>query len=77
MLTDKSIRRLHSALCNDFGFSLDVATVADLAGEHAQDELRFTEAIIRAEGLDPEMVDRHLYRRLRQVIREAEIIGAG
>ena len=71
MIVEKSILRLHSSLCADLGFELSQATLAALVQDHPQDVEQLTQAIFRAEALDPDLADRHFYRQVRDKIRQA------
>ena len=69
MLTERSIRRLSTQLSANLGlgiFSQDLAALADV---HGSDIDRFVHAIFRAEGMNPEHVDRNLHRQVFDMIR--------
>ncbi len=79
-LTSEDIQKLLDLLCVKYGFCLPPAHIEHLK-EYAPDEVRaFTDAVFRAEGLDPETARLHLYRQIRTEIadafRRAEYHGA-
>ena len=64
----EEIEKLLSRLCIDLGFCLPPAEIERLKATQCTDARSFADEVFRAEGLDPEMADRHLYRQvLRQV----------
>jgi len=65
------LHRLLDHLCVQLGFCLPPDEQARLA-EHPPDSAdAFTDAVFEAEGLDPATADRHLYRQVRNKVREA------
>ena len=65
------LRRLLDRLCAQLGFCLPPDEQARLA-EHPPDSVdAFADALFAAEGLDPATADRHLYRQVRDIVREA------
>jgi hypothetical protein len=71
MLTDHEVLRLLDKLCIELGFCLPPAEIERLANDPPVDVLRFTDAVFRAEGLNPELADRHLYRQVRDSVAQA------
>ena len=70
MLTEKSIQRLSTSLSADLGFSIFSQTLAALAQENSHDAESLIQAIFRAEGLDHQLVDRRLYRQVRDLVHK-------
>lgn len=71
MLSRREVEDLLSKLCIELGFCLDPADQDQLAAEPPADVRTFTDAVFVAEGLDPALADRHLYRQVRDKIAEA------
>jgi hypothetical protein len=71
MLTSEEVQSLLDRLCVDLGFCLPPAEHNRLCDDPPQDVVLFTDAVFRAEGLNPEHADRHLYRQVRDYVAEA------
>lgn len=71
MLTVREVQVLLSKLCVDMGFCLPPDAEAWFEQSPPSDIAEFTDAVFRAEGLDPSTADRHLYRRVKAVITDA------
>jgi len=71
MLSAREVRSLLSKLCIDLGFCLSADSQAHLEESPPSDIAGFTEAVFRAEGLDPSTADRQLYRQVRAVVADA------
>lgn len=75
-ISPAQIELLLSELCVELGFCLPPDAQARLKSDPPVDADDFTDAVLRAEGLDPQMVPRHLHRDLRAKIakrfRDAE-----
>ena len=67
----KQIRALLDRLCVEQGFCLPPAHAHRLVESPPADVEAFTDAVFRAEGLDPRTADRALYRDVRNTIAEA------
>jgi hypothetical protein len=68
MLHAAAVRRLLDRLCVDLGFCLSPPEVEGLANNPPQTALAFTDRVFRAEGMDPQTVDRRLYRQVRDAV---------
>lgn len=68
MLTNQEVRKLLDKLCVALGFCLRLSEIERLANDPPKEVLSFTEEVFRAEGFDPKMADRHLYRQVRDVV---------
>lgn len=71
MLNSAEVESLLSKLCIDLGFCLPPEDEEHLRENPPSDVDTFTDAVFLAEGLDPQHADRHLYRRVREVVWEA------
>ena len=71
MLDDTDAEKLLDHLCLKLGFCLDPEKKQSLMLDLPQDVDSFTDAVFRAEGLNPETVDKHLYRQVK-----AEVLAA-
>ena len=63
--------RLLDKLCVRLGFCLPPVERQRLAENPPPELLAFTDAVFVAEEMDPVTADRHLYREVRDLIREA------
>jgi hypothetical protein len=71
VLSPDQIARLLSNLCTKLGFCLSPVAQAELATAPPPDVDGFAAAVIRAEGLQPELMDRRLYRDARAMVADA------
>lgn len=71
MLNDLETHRLFEDLCFKLGFCLPPAVQSKLKEDPPRDVRAFTDAVFLAEGLDVELVDRRLYRQVRDMIAAA------
>jgi hypothetical protein len=62
---------LLSRLCVDLGFCLPPTEQMRLIEKPPKDVQEFTDAVFFAEGLDPTIAERHLYRQVRDMILAA------
>jgi hypothetical protein len=58
-------------LCIRLGFCLSAEDQRRLVDETPPEVLGFTDAVLTAEGLAPDTVDRRLYRQVRDMIADA------
>jgi hypothetical protein len=58
-------------LCVDLGFCLPPVESEKLFANPPKTALEFTNAVFLAEGLAPEVVDRHLFRQVRDYVSDA------
>ena len=63
-----STELLLDRLCTELGFCLPPAERARLVASPPTTVEDFTKAVFIAEGLDPELADKHLYRQVRDRI---------
>jgi hypothetical protein len=70
MLTETDIYKLLNDLCVQFGLCLSGDEMKRLADSPPTDERSFADAVLAAEGMDPDAADRHLYRQVRDRIAE-------
>ncbi len=64
--------RLMSYLCVDVGFTLYRTDLDELLLDPRSGDATFlTEALLRRGGLEPDLVDRRLYRQIRENVRSA------
>jgi hypothetical protein len=70
MPSPKQVKVLLDKLCIDLGFCLPPAEQVQLCNDPPETALAFTDAVFRAEGLNPEHADRHLYRQVRDYVVE-------
>ena len=71
MLTAVQVGKLLDRLCVDLGFCLPPDDYMRLAENPPGDVRSFVDAVFTSEGMNPEMADRHLYRQVTNVVREA------
>jgi len=71
VLTPVQVGKLLDRLCVDLGFCLPPDDGMRLAKNPPGDVRSFVDAVFPAEGMSPEMADRHLYRQVTKVVREA------
>jgi hypothetical protein len=71
LLSDVDTARLLEALCVKLGFCLPPEERRRLQNEPPGDVKEFTDAVFAAEGLNPDLADRHLYRQVRTMVQEA------
>jgi hypothetical protein len=71
MLDQARVGSLLSKLCIELGFCLPSAQQQRLINAPPQDIEAFTNAVFVAEGLNPELADRNLYRQVQRVVAEA------
>ena len=71
MPTEPETRKLLDKLCADLGFCLPSSAIQRLCTEPPDDARQFTDAVFTAEGLDPQTADRHLYRKVFEVVAAA------
>ena len=65
-------------LCTDLGFCLPPAECARLLALPPTGVRDFTNAILAAEGMDPELADKHLSRQVRdRIARHFQRLEAG
>ncbi len=62
--------RLLDDLCTDLGFCLPPEKYAQLSGSPPRTVKTFTDAVFIAEGLNPEVADKHLWRQVRDRVTE-------
>jgi hypothetical protein len=65
MLTPEEVQWLLDKLCVDAGFCLPPEEQAKLRVDPPVAPIAFTDAVFLAEGLKPELAERHLYRGVR------------
>ena len=71
MLDAAEVESLLSKLCIDLGFCLPPEDENRLRKNPPSDVDTFTDAVFLAEGINPQYAERHLYRRVREVVWEA------
>jgi hypothetical protein len=71
MLKESEVTSLLSKLCIDLGFCLPPEDENRLIENPPTSVQEFTDQIFRAEGLNPQYAERHLYRQVRDKIAEA------
>jgi hypothetical protein len=71
MLKQRQLELLLDELCVKNGFCLPSDEYDRLLANPPQDVLAFTDAVFRAEGLNPEHASRSAYRAVRDRIAEA------
>jgi len=71
MLTAQHVERLLEVLCVKLGFCLPPVEDARLMRAPPEDVVAFTDAVFRAEGIEPSTADRHIYRQVRDVVSAA------
>ena len=75
MLSRFEIQMLLDELCVAEGFCLPPGAARRLAADAPRDVIDFTDAVLRAEGIDPRLADRRLYRRVRTLVADAFRMG--
>ena len=68
MLNEAQVEVLLSELCIELGFCLPPNARELLRRSPPTTVKEFTDSVFRAEGLDPEIADRGLYRQVRDLI---------
>lgn len=71
MPSEPEIHKLLWDLCVQLGFCLPPEEERRLKDEPPKDVRAFTDAVFRAEGLDPLTADRRLYRQVRDLVAAA------
>ena len=71
MLTEPATKRLLEDLCTKLGMCLPPAEQLQLQQHPPVDVQTFTAAVFLAEGLDVELVPRHLYSQVRTMVASA------
>jgi hypothetical protein len=71
MLDAAKTESLLSKLCIELGFCLPPEKENRLIKNPPKTIDDFTDAVFRAEGLNPEYAERHLYRQVRNKVAEA------
>ncbi len=71
MLGATEVAWLLDKLCVDVGLCLAPSRRQELQQNPPLDPITFTDAVFLAEGLDPSMVERHLYRQVHSLISQA------
>lgn len=71
MLTEPEAHKLLYTLCVKLGFCLPPADARRLKDHPPGDVQSFTDAVYRAEGLDPLTADGTVYRQVRDVVARA------
>ena len=71
MLESRAIQFLLDELCTTLGLCLPPDAHDALATHPPPDPEAFTDAVLRAEGLDPLTTDRRLYRDTLTLVRKA------
>ena len=71
MLKPAEVTLLLSELCKKLGFCLLLSEIERLSATPPSGVDAFADAVFLAEGMNPEMADRHLYRQVRAVVRDA------
>jgi hypothetical protein len=71
-MKEVSRERLMNYLCVDIGFTIFRTDLDELLLDpQSGDATYLTKALLRCDGLDPDLVDRRLYRQIRQRVRKA------
>jgi hypothetical protein len=65
-----AVQRLLDELCVRLGFCLPPDAQERLVRDPPADATAFTDAVLAAEGLDPSLAPRALYRQVRSLVRE-------
>ncbi len=71
MLTSVQVKWLLDDLCVQLGFCLPPDDYMRLQKDPPSEPEGFTDAVFVAEGMDPSLADRQLFRRVRAMIRSA------
>jgi hypothetical protein len=69
--SEHEVKRLLDHLCVKLGFCLSPADTLWIQEHTPNTPDSFTDAVYKAEGLDPLTAERHLYRQVRNIVREA------
>jgi hypothetical protein len=67
---EAALQQLLDRLCVQLGLCLPPADQAGLVQQPRDSADAFTKAVFEAEGLDADTADRHLYRQVRNMVRE-------
>ena len=71
MLSDDAFEHLCTELCEQLGYCLSAAAQLRLRKQGISDANRFTETVLRAEGLDSALLDRRAYAQVHAIVRRA------
>jgi len=71
MLSESEARSLLDNLCVRLGFCLPPEASALIVANPPQSVSAFANAVITAEGLDPTIYDRHIYRQVKAMVAKA------
>jgi hypothetical protein len=71
VITAPDARTLVEILCTQYGFCLSPLWRARLGKNPPQTVSKFTDAVFRAEGLDPNTADSTLYKAVEEEVRQA------
>jgi len=75
MVAPNKIERLLDDLCSELGFCLARKEREYLSANPPDSASAFANAVFAAEGLNPELADRHLWRQIRDRIADC-IVGS-
>lgn len=64
------LEKILGKLCVKFGYCLSYDEQTRIAKSCPETPEALVEAVIRGEGGDPEIVDRHMYRQMRELVVE-------
>ncbi len=70
-LSEREVEVLLGLLCTRLGFCLPLQEQSKIGADPPRDVKAFTEAVFKAEGLDPDVAERRLWRQVRDVVAEA------
>ncbi|MSQ00258.1 MAG: hypothetical protein EXR71_00010 [Myxococcales bacterium] len=71
ILSEVEKSKLLDALCVKLGFCLPADERSRIEEASPEDARTFTDAVFTGEGMNPELADRHLYRQVLAMVREA------
>jgi hypothetical protein len=71
VITAPDARTLVETLCTKFGFCFSPLWRARLSKNPPQAVRKFTDTVLRAQGLDPETADTSLYKAIESEVKEA------
>jgi hypothetical protein len=71
MLDSDDCQKLLNKLCVDLGFCLPPSEAQNIVNHPPASVADFTNAIFMAEGLNPEVADKKLYRQIRDRVQKA------
>jgi len=69
-MTRTGLEKILDRSCGQFGYCLDGNAQARIAESPPESPKLLVDAVIRGDGRDPDLVDRHMHRQMRDLVAE-------